>query len=89
MSLISFQSEQFKSEAPLSNLIDEMERSVGLLAARWRGRQHTPEAASIVHQYQAILRCMIELGFRDSLDVDSELPDELLPHEYLDLFTHE
>lgn len=29
---------------------------------------------------------MIELGYRDALDADSELPDELLPSEYLDLF---
>jgi hypothetical protein len=39
-----------------------------------------------VRQYQSILRCMIELGFRTSLDADGELPDRLMPHEYLDLF---
>lgn len=69
-----------------AHLLVEMERSLALLAARWRGRQHQPEAVDIVHQYQSILRCMIELGYRDALDVDSELPDELLPPEYLDLF---
>ncbi len=29
---------------------------------------------------------MIELGFNEELFVDSELPDELMPQEYLDLF---
>lgn len=29
---------------------------------------------------------MIELGYHDSLDPDSELPDRLMPREYLDLF---
>jgi hypothetical protein len=28
---------------------------------------------------------MIELGFREPLDTDSELPDRLMPQEYLDL----
>lgn len=69
-----------------AHLFVEMERSLAMLAARWRGRQHHPEAVDIARQYQSILRCMIELGYRDALDADSELPDELLPSEYLDLF---
>jgi hypothetical protein len=56
------------------------------LAALWRGRQNTPDAEMIVRQYQAILRCMIELGYHEELVVDSELPDQLMPQEYLDLF---
>lgn len=69
------------------HLLTEMEHSLSLLAARWRSRQNTPEAPEIVRRYQSILRCMIELGYHDSLDVESELPDELLPQEYFDLFT--
>jgi hypothetical protein len=69
-----------------AQLLSEMERSLGLLAARWRSRQDKPEAGDIVRQYQAILRCMIELGYRDGLDAESELPDEFLPQEYFDLF---
>lgn len=68
------------------HLLFEMERMVSKLAASWRSRQNQPEAGDIVRRYQAILRCMIELGHRDSLDADAELPDELLPSEYLDLF---
>jgi hypothetical protein len=67
-------------------LLSQMEIKLSHLAMRWRGRQHTPEADNIVRQYQALLRCMIELGYRDELYVDSELPDALMPQEYLDLF---
>lgn len=69
-----------------SHLLSEMERSLSTLAARWRSRQNTPEAVAIAHQYQSILRCMVELGYSDSLDVDAELPDEYMPTEYLNLF---
>jgi len=69
-----------------ASLLSEMERTLSTLAARWRSRQDKPEAADIVRQYQAILRCMIELGYRDGLDPETELPDELLPQEYFDLF---
>jgi hypothetical protein len=66
--------------------ISAMELKLSDLAALWRGRKDTPEADGIVRQYQAVLRCMIELGFRSSLDVDAELPNRLMPQEYFDLF---
>ena len=69
-----------------ARLLNEMERSLALLAGRWRSRQQTAEEEGIIRQYQAILRCMIELGYRESLDVDSELPDEWMPAEYFALF---
>jgi hypothetical protein len=40
-------------------------RTAGVRAAQ--SRQNKPEAGDIVRQYQAILRCMIELGYRDGL----------------------
>lgn len=64
----------------------QMEVKLSDLAALWRGRQNTPDAEMIVRQYHAILRCMIELGYHEELVVDSELPDRLMPQEYLDLF---
>lgn len=67
-------------------LIELMEIKLSHLAMRWRGHKDTSEADDIVRQYQAILRCMIELGYRSELYVDSELPDRLMPQEYLDLF---
>ena len=68
-----------------TQLLDTLETKLGHLAARWRGTQDSDAAQTIVRQYQAILRCMIELGYRESLDADAELPDEYLPGEYLDL----
>jgi hypothetical protein len=53
---------------------------------RWRGSDNDEAADAIAHNYQVILRCMIELGFRQALQVEAELPDELMPQEYLDLF---
>jgi hypothetical protein len=67
-------------------LIEQMEIKLSHLAMRWRERQAHPDAEDIVRQYQAMLRLMIELGFRDELYIDSELPDELMPKEYLALF---
>jgi hypothetical protein len=68
------------------DLITQMEIKLSHLAMRWRNHKEKPEADEIVRQYQAILRCMIELGYRAELYIDSELPDRLMPKEYLDLF---
>lgn len=67
-------------------LLKTLEHKLSDLAALWRSRRATPEADTIARQYQAVLRCMIELGFRAPLDVDSELPNRLMPAEYVDLF---
>ena len=67
-------------------LLWQMEVKLSHLAMTWRGHKDTPDAERIVRQYHALLRCMIELGFRTELTVDSELPDRLMPVEYLDLF---
>ena len=56
---------------------------------RWRGINSDEEAAAIAHNYQVIVRFMIDLGFRQSLQVEAELPDEFMPHEYFDLFKKE
>jgi hypothetical protein len=68
-------------------LLQTMELKLSDLAALWRGYKDTPQAENIIRQYHAILRCMIELGFRSPLDLDSELPNRLMPVEYLSLFT--
>jgi hypothetical protein len=69
-----------------AELVQALEHRLSDLAARWRSRQDKPEANDIVRQYHAILHCMIELGYREGLDAETELPDELMPAEYLDLF---
>lgn len=67
-------------------LLKTMEIKLSDLAALWRGNKNAPHAETIVRQYHAILRCMIELGFHEPLDADSELPNRLMPTEYLNLF---
>ena len=68
-------------------LLDALETRLGQLAARWRGTQDSQKAESIIRLYQSLLVWMIELGYRDSLDPDTELPDEYLQGEYLALHT--
>jgi len=41
----------------------------------------------IADQYQTVLRTVILLGYDDELPVDVELPEELMPIEYISLFT--
>jgi hypothetical protein len=67
-------------------MLKNMENSLSELAMRWRGSDSEEEADAIARNYQVILRCMIDLGFRQALQVEAELPDELMPQEYLDLF---
>ena len=68
-------------------ILDALETKLGHLAAQWRGTNEPEQEMLVVRQYQSILRCMIELGFRASLDADAELPERLMPQEYLDLFS--
>lgn len=71
-----------------AQLLHDLETKINELAPSWRSAKRTGEterATAIVRQYQAVLRCMIELGFKDELDIDAELPDQLLPPEYLAL----
>jgi hypothetical protein len=67
-------------------IIKNMEMSLSQLAMHWRSSDNDENAREIVQNYQAILRCMIALGFEQSLLVEAELPDDLMPQEYLDLF---
>lgn len=66
-----------------AQLLDSLETKLGSLAARWRGTNTIEEAATLVRQYQSVLRTMIELGYHQWLDVESELPDEYMPADYL------
>lgn len=71
-------------EAPSHHkLFIVMEAALSDLALLWRDRKETDGAKEIARQYQAILKCMLELGFDTPLDVESELPGRLMPREYL------
>jgi hypothetical protein len=74
-----------KRAKPVS--LPQLETQVGRLAARWRGAEDEQAAATIVREYQTTLRIMIANGFTSPLDVDAELPDALMPKEYLALFS--
>jgi DNA-binding transcriptional regulator PaaX len=62
-----------------NELLEVLERKLYDLAAHWR----STKSADVVRDYQAVLRCMLEMGYRDALNAEGELPDELLPEEYL------
>ena len=65
-----------------AQLLDALETKINQLTPSWRSaalNNETEKAEAIVRQYQAVLRCMMELGFKQELDIDAELPDELLP----------
>lgn len=59
----------------------ELERELGRLAYAWRSNPHD----ALVAQYQNTLRRMMRNGFDQPLDIDAELPDRLMPEEYLKL----
>jgi hypothetical protein len=44
---------------------------------------HKYSAQKVIEEYHATLTKLYELGWDAALDVDSELPDELMPEEYL------
>lgn len=82
-------SSQVMNREVIAPMLKRMETSLSELAMYWRSSDDDDEAGQIVQNYQALLRCMIALGFHQSLLVEAELPDELMPQEYLDLFKHD
>lgn len=70
-----------------TTLFTQMEISLGDIAMRWRGTRDAEYEKQLVQRYHTILNCMIELGFRQSLTVKSELPYELMPAAYRNLLT--
>jgi len=57
------------------------------LVGRWsRYKDDNPEIAKeIVEHYNGLLRYLINTGWDDGLPLEAELPDELMPQEYLEL----
>ena len=64
---------------PVDPELNRLESYLGELAARWRGSWDQ----SVVDEYHAIMTRLYELGWDGRLDIESELPDRLLPKEYL------
>jgi len=57
------------------------------LVGRWaREKDDNPEMAKeIVENYNGLLSYLINTGWDDGLPLEAELPDELMPQEYLEL----
>jgi len=69
---------------PLDPELRRLEFYLGDLAARWRDAFGEPEQQEkIAQEYQDVLMRMYEMGWESQLDVESELPDRLMPKEYL------
>jgi len=65
---------------------DELLHKLAELAGEWRAHK----SEHLVRQYHAVLLCLLTLGWNGYLSPQVELPDELLPAEYLnrDLLTN-
>jgi hypothetical protein len=61
---------------------DTLLNKLAQLAGKWRSNKQNEVAT----QYQTILRSLIMLGFHEELPVELELPDALMPEEYLNQF---
>jgi hypothetical protein len=73
-----------KSGYPLDPELRRLEFYLGELAGLWRGAYGDQERQDeTVQEYRAILARLYELGWDATLDIESELPEELMPEEYL------
>ncbi|MCB8924802.1 MAG: hypothetical protein H6652_04165 [Ardenticatenaceae bacterium] len=66
---------------PLDPELRALEFHLGNLAAKYR--MHKYSAQKVIEEYHATLTKLYQLGWDAALDVESELPDELMPKEYL------
>lgn len=76
-----------KSAQGVSTDYKEEERALGNLAMVWRTNKDNPSGPQVAEEYCRKLRALIKAGWRGELDVDAELPESLMPQEYLKLFT--
>ena len=69
---------------PQDPKLRKLEFQLGDLAALWRGSfEDADRQRHIVDSYHAVLSRLYQLGWDSVLDVESELPDSLMPPEYL------
>lgn len=72
---------QFPIPKPRSE-IEALELQLSRAAANWRSTKD----AHFVKKYHDIYHKLRSLGWSDGIDAEAELPDELMPQEYLDQF---
>lgn len=69
---------------PLDPELRKLEFQLGDLAELWRGSFGDDNRQSqLVDEYHSILTRLYHLGWDSELDIESELPDRLMPQEYL------
>jgi hypothetical protein len=71
--------EKDQSGCPVDPAMQRLISHLGELAARWRGSRKD----GLVQEYHTTMQQLYDLGWDDDIDMDGELPDELMPEEYL------
>lgn len=71
---------EFKLPEPKTE-IEELQDQLGVAAAHW----YRTRDAQFVFSYHEIYRKLRQLGWNGSIDIDTELPEELMPPEYMEL----
>lgn len=64
---------------PVDPQLRRLENHLGDLAGMWRGTGNL----NIVKEYNVILNLMYDLGWDGLLDIESQLPEDLMNQEYL------
>jgi hypothetical protein len=69
---------------PLDPQLNALESKLCILASSWRGSWGDPlKQEEIVREYHTTMEKLYSLGWDAVLDIDCELPDRLMPEEYL------
>ena len=69
---------------PVDPELRRLEFHLGDLAAQWRSTYGDDNRqAALVHEYHATLGILYAQGWDSVLDSESELPDALMPQEYM------
>lgn len=70
---------------PLDPELRHLERRLGQLAGEWGRVAHgIGHQEAIVAEYHATMQRMYDLGWRGGLDIDAELPHDLMPAWYME-----
>jgi hypothetical protein len=68
---------------PVDPELKRLQLHLGYLAADWGSYESEERQREIVEEYHATLNLLYSLGWDAALSIDSELPDALMPEEYL------
>jgi hypothetical protein len=57
---------------------DALGHRLAEIAATW----HTTQAPDLIPRYNAVLQCLVEMGYSDVIAADLHLPDQFMSLEY-------